>query len=406
MTSRRSIRIALATALGSLMIATVALAGPKLTFGPENQGTLELQYKGQFQVIARDFGSGLAGDQNTYNFNFRRNRLALMGTYGEKVTFYVQSEFTEDPTVTTLSVLPAEPGSNFQLLDAVVRFNLRDDFRVHVGKFKYNFSRENLAAGENPLTLDRSLFARAPYVTTRDMGVGVWGNLLRDRVQYRVDMMEGRKAVASPVVPKSNFRYSARGHVTLFEPESEYGYKGTYVGTKKVLTLGGAVQYEPNVAWADPTQMTEVKSYTGWTVDGMLEYPFPKFGTATLGMAYEKVDFDDSYLALHPDLGTVGLDGAKNGGYVKAAYLLPKMPLQVFGRYERWRFAMLDNVYDQRIDWTAGGVNYYVWGQNLKLTAEVSNTRFLHQGTFDGLQGSGLTSHDFNTVVGQLQVIF
>lgn len=401
MTGNKTIRLAALVAFGSLMFASAALAGPQFTFGPENQGTLKLDYKGQFQMVARDVGSGANDDENTYNFNFRRNRVALMGTYGDVMSLYVQTEYTEDPTVNTLGVASAEPGSTFQLLDAVVRFNFRNEFKLHVGKFKYNLSRENLEACENPLTLDRSLFIRAPFVTTRDMGVAVWGNLYQDKFQYRADMMEGRKALTSAAEPKSDFRFSARGHVTLLDPESEYGYKGTYLGTKKVFTLGAAVQYEPNLVYDDVVYRTKAKSYTGWTTDYFIEYPMEGFGTGTISGAYEDIAFDDAYKAMNPDAGVVGFEGEHNGWYVKAGYLMPKAPVQLFGRYEQWRYAELQNVYNQRVDWSGGGLNYFVRGQELKVTAEVSHTAFDKTGTF-----SGLRTCDFNTFTAQLQVVF
>ncbi len=405
MTRKTMIRFAVATALGSLLLASTALAGPQWTFGPDNKGTLELQYKGQFQALARDIGSGYNNSAQTDNFNFRRNRLALMGTNGDKISFYVQTEYSEDPNVGVLSVASADQGSTFQLLDAVVRFHLTDQFRINVGKFKYNLSRENLEACENPLTLDRSLFIRPPFVTTRDMGVAIWGNVYKDKAQYRVDLMEGRKAVDYTSAPKSDFRFSARGHVSLLDPESEYGYKGTYLGKKKVLTLGASFQFEPNLIFDDTVLRTAPKDYTAWTVDGFLEYPLA-YGTPTLSMAYEKIDLDDAYLQEHPDLASLGLNGQKNGYYVKGGFLLPKLPLQVFGRYEQWWFAELNNVYEQRVDWFGAGANYYLDGQNLKLTFEASNTSFDKPGTFTGLEGTNLVSRGFSTFVAQLQVMF
>jgi hypothetical protein len=406
MMKSRTSRLVLATALGSMILAAAAHAGPEFKFGPEEQGTLKIDYKGQFQAVARDQGSGQSNDQNTYNFNFRRNRLALMGAYGDVMSVYVQTEFTEDSNVGTLGVSNGDLGSSFQLLDAVVRFDLNDAFKVNVGKFKYAFSRENLEACEMPLTLDRSLFIRTPWVATRDMGVGVWGNAYKNMFQYRIDAMEGRKAASSDAEPKSNFRYSARAHVSVLDPESDYGYKGTYLGEKKVLTVGASYQLEPNVAYADTVSRDTNKNYRAWTVDGFLEYPLKGIGTPTLSGAYEKLWFNDSYQSLNPDPGVMGLAGEKNGWYMKAGFLLPHLPLQVFGRVERWRFAMLNNIFDQGVDWVSGGANYYLRGQNLKLSAEVSNTNLDKEGTFTGPQGTNLTSRDFNTVTAQLQVIF
>ncbi len=381
-------------------------AGARIHFGDEDQGTLQIQYKGQFRFTNRDTGSGQDGDDWTSNFGFRRNRLALMGAWSDKVSLYVQTEFTEDLNVDTLGIADANLGTDFQLLDAVVRFNFSPAFKLNVGKFKYNLSRENLEACEEPLTLDRSLFIRPPYVTTRSQGIALWGNLFDEKVQYRVDAMEGRKAVSGLAAPSSALRYSGRAHVTLFDPESAYGYKGTYLGKKKVLTVGAAYQLEPNVTYIDPQQQLGEEDYQAWTVDAFFEYPLGDTGTVTASGAYEKVDLGDAYLGATPDAGATGLYGQKNGWYAKGGYLFGAVPLQVFGRYEKWRFACLQNVFDQIVDWYGVGANYYVWGQNLKLTVEWSKTDFDQEGVFTSVEGTSRTSRDFNTFVAQMQFIF
>jgi len=390
-----------ALAIGLTLLAGTAFAGPQMTFGPDDKGVLQLDYKGQFQMTVRDTGSGDNNDDTTTNFNFRRNRLALMGAYGDMMSLYVQTEFTEDPNVTTLGVASSNTGTEFQFLDAVMRFDIDNAFKVNVGKFKYNLSRENLEACEMPLTLDRSLFINTAYTRTRDMGVAVWGNLFNDMFQYRADVMEGRKAASGDVAPSSNFRYSVRGHVTLLDPEKDYGYKGTYLGKKKVLTFGAAYQMEPEVAYGNVSAKTDKKDYKAWTVDAFFEYPLPGAGTVTASAAYEDVNLDDAYKGADPDAGTCGINGEKNGWYMKAGYMLPTVPLQFFGRYEKWSFASLNNVFDQKIDWYGGGANYFFRDQNLKMTMEVSHTAFDKQGTVNGL-----TSKDFTTFITQLQVIF
>jgi hypothetical protein len=376
----------------------VAHAGPQVRFGPENQGVLQLDYKGQFQLIMRDTGSGSDQEGNTAQFNFRRNRIALMGKYGNVVGLYVQTEFLEDQNITALTVTDSGSTSDFSILDAVIRFDFDNRFHVYVGKFKYNLSRENLEACEMPLTLDRSLFIRAPFVSTRDKGVAIWGNFFKDRFQYRIDVMNGRlPTTASAPEPKSAFRYSGRAHVTLLDPEKNYGYRGTYLGEKKVLTLGAAYQYEPDAAFADTVAQAGAKDYKGWTADLFFEYPLEDVGTATFSAAYEDIDIGDAYKGANPDPDAIGLNGEKNGYYVKAGYMLPTLPLQFFGRYEKWRFASLNGIFDQEISWYGGGANYYIWGQNLKLTAEYAHTDF---------DKEDATSRNFNTMVTQLQIIF
>jgi hypothetical protein len=390
---------------GVMLFAGTAFAGPQMTFGPNEEGMLQLDYKGQFQMSVRDTGSGADKSDTTTNFNFRRNRLALMGRYGDIMGLYVQTEFMEKQNIAPLTVADGDSNTDFSILDAVIRFELNKAFNVYAGKFKYNLSRENLEACETPLTLDRSLFIRAPFVSTRDNGVAVWGNLFNDMFQYRADIMNGRSA-SGDVTPKSNFRYSFRGHVSLLDPENGYGYKGTYLGKKKVLTIGGAYQFEPDVAFSDTVNRTGSVDYNGWTTDIFFEYPLEGIGTVTFSGAYEDIDLGDAYKGANPDSGTVGLTGQKNGWYLKAGYMLPTMPLQIFGRYEKWKFAALnlsstgvatDTIFDQRVDWFGVGANYYFRDQNLKLTFEYSNTDF---------DKTNASTKDFNTFITQLLLIF
>ena len=397
-----------ASAALMLALAAPALAGPQMTFGPEDKGVLQLDYKGQLQFTARDTGSGANNEDSTTNFNFRRNRLALMGAYGDMFSLYVQTEYADQTSLNNLGLNATPSDTQFSMLDAVFRFNLSDALKINLGKNKYSFSRENLEACEMPLTLDRSLFIVAPLMgsnPTRDIGAALWGNLLDDRFQYRLDLMEGRKAAAGDAshaaAPKSSLRYGGRVHVSLLDPESDFGYKGTYLGKKKVLTFGAAVQYEPDAVYSDWKTKTGAKDYLAWTVDGYYEQPFKDVGTVTVSGAYVKYKLDHAYLGANPDPMSVGLSGEKNGWYAKAAYMLPNTPVQFFGRAERWKFAQLNNIYNQQVKWTGIGANYYIWEQNLKVTVEYSTTKFDQQATV-----SGVRTQDLKSFVAQLQVIF
>ena len=374
------------------MAATTAFAGPTWTFGPDDEGLLKIEYKGQFQLDWRDAGAG-PDNNDTMEFNFRRNRIALMGAYG-KLGIYVQTEYSEDVNVGPFSVSDGS-GNNFQMLDAQIRYKFNNAFQVRAGKFKYNLTRENLEACEAPLTLDRSLLIRAPFVSTRDKGVVVFGNLFENKFQYRVDVMNGRNDSAT--APDSNFRYTARAHVTLLDPEKGYGYKGTYLGKKKVLTLGAAYSVEEDVAYADCVNQTDAVDYNAWTVDLFFEYPVEDIGTFSFSTAYVDYDLDEAYKGGAPESDVLGMNGEKNGGYTKVGYMLPDMPLQFFFRAESWTFAELDGVYDQEIDWYGGGFNYYLRGQKLKLTVEYSTVDY---------DTESVDYEDFDSVTAQIQVKF
>ncbi len=389
MTMLKKAGLLCAVATAFCMIAGSALAGPIWTFGPDDEGLLKLDYKGQFQVLHRDTGASPDGDGDATEFNFRRNRLALMGAWGDNFGLYVQTEYSEDRNILPFGVSDGSDG-DFEMLDAVLRFKFSNSFNLWMGKFKYNLTRENLEACEMPLTLDRSIMIRAPFVSTRDKGVAVWGNLFDDKFQYRFDVMNGRNDSASS--PESNPRFTGRVHVTLLDPEKGYGYRGTYLGEKKVLTIGAAYQTEAAVAYAGSKEV----DYKAWTVDIFAEYPIEDIGTFTLSGAYVKYDMDDAYKNGTPDGDVTGFNGEKNGGYVKAGYMLPNLPLQLFARAEGWSFAKLNDVYDQEVDVMGLGFNYYLRGQNLKVTVEYSTLDYDKE----------VSVKDTETIVGQVQVIF
>ena len=106
-------RICCAMLAGALLCAGTAFAGPQMTFGPDDKGALQIDYKGQFQMTARDIGSGANNDDLTTNFNFRRNRLAFLGRYGDGFSLYVQTEYAEDQNIGALDLASANQGAQF-----------------------------------------------------------------------------------------------------------------------------------------------------------------------------------------------------------------------------------------------------------------------------------------------------
>ncbi|MEJ2688898.1 MAG: selenite/tellurite reduction operon porin ExtI [Deltaproteobacteria bacterium] len=274
-----------------------------------------------------------------------------------------------------------------------------NEFRVYAGKQKIQLTRENLEDCFEPLSLDRSLFIYT-LKHSRDTGVVVWGNLPTIKSQYKIEVSKGNDGNNSP---ESNFMYTGRFHVSLWDPEYAYGYKGTYLGKKKVLTFGVGAQVEPDAVYSDTVTKTDSKTYYALTADAFMEYPLANGDSAvTLSGAYLKVSFDDAYQESNPDPNSIGQDGEKKGWYVKAAYLLPNRigpgQVQPFVRYEHWSFADLFDVFNQKINWTGAGVNYLIDGQSLRVTLQYSRTDFDKE--------VNAQSKSFNTVTAMLQFRF
>jgi hypothetical protein len=375
-----------------------AQAGPIIKITDESW--LMINYEMQLYGQWRDVGSGPDKSDDTTDIFFRRNRLSLRGqvtdTYG--FTFAIQQQGDKRIQDITVSDIP---GNNFDVLDAYLNADFTDFFRIRAGLTKDPMVRESNEGCFFPLSLDRSLFVYTDLPRlNRDYGVVIWGNLVDAKVQYRLAAMKGNDSGDDP---KSRLRYTARVHVSLLDPESSLVYRGTYIGEKKVLTFGAGYQFEADAVYGNLAAQTLDKDYQAWTFDGFFEYP-TSAGTFTLSAAYLKSDFDGAYKGPDPDSRSVGENGEKNGWYVKAGYLLPNKigpgQVQLFGRYEEWKFAELSGIFDQKIKWWGVGANYLIKGQDLRVTLQYSRTDY---GTQDPTNPN---TQNFNTVTAMLQFLF
>ena len=360
---------------------------------------LDIDYQVQLREVWRDMGSGSQGDQSTTDPYIRRNRLSFLGMANDTFGGAVQFEYNGGRRINALTVSSRDDTYELTLQDAYATIMVSNALQFRAGKTKQVLTREIQEGCFDPLTSDRSDFILGPFTknkwyynkTTRDNGVAALGNLFGDVVQYRLAVMEGNRFAGSTAPDNAGLRYTGRLHVSLLDPETGWGYRGSYLGKKQVLTLGAGYDMEQNAIFNDPVSTAAEANYKAYTFDGFYEQP-TDFGTFTLSGAYLKVDFDGA--------GTRGVGvatdvtGERNGGYWKAAYMLGKV--QVFGRYEKWSFANLLGVLGQNVTYTAGGVNYYFQGQDLRLTLEVSKTKFEIANSVP----------DFSTVLAQFQARF
>ncbi len=361
--------------------------------------SLRISYFSQFYGVWRDTGSGPDGTDDTVDFYFKRNRFNFTGRLTRNAGFVIQIEHKGPRLVNDLNV--ADSVSNrLDMLDAFMKFKFSKYLRMRVGLTKDPLTRENNEGCFDPLSIDRSLFVYNPFAASRDVGVVAWGNFVNNRIQYRIGIMEGRE---DPNTPKSALRYTGRLHLTLLKPEASLVYFGTYRGMKKVLTIGGGMQYEPDMIYGNLGAKTDAKDNVTWTVDGFFEYPTP-VGAFTLSGAYLDVSFDEAYKGLDPDPKATGMYGERNGYYVKAGYLLPNKigvgRVQFYGRYEVWKYAKLNEQEDQELTWIAPGINYYIKGQKLRVSAEYAMSDFKKEGTVRNVK-----TEDFNTLRVMLQLL-
>jgi hypothetical protein len=356
---------------------------------------IKLNYAFQLYGQWRDTGSGPHGTDNTSDIYFKRNRLMMSGQLDDVYGFYAAVQFQGDERIFATGATNA-PAKNFDIIDTYFNADYTDAFRLRAGLTKDPMIREDNESCFEPLSVDRSYFVytNLPRLN-RDFGLVLWGNVADALFQYRVAAMKGNDDINDP---KSSLRYTARVHVSLLDPEFSISYKGTYLGQKKILTLGAGYQMEPEAVYGNVAGKDMAKDYKAYTYDVFFEYPTPA-GTFTASGAYLKADFQGAYQGADPDPRSIGLNGEKKGWYTKVGYLLPGKigtgALQVYGRYEKWRFADLAAILDQEIKWSAVGVNYFLKGQDLRLTLEYSMNDYDKEDP---------TNKDFKTISAMLQL--
>ncbi len=389
-TTRMSVRGAACAALVAGALPLSALAGPTIQVG--DQGSLTITYALQGWMQHRSFASDTNAGSATDAF-LRRNRLTFSGQYNDYVGFYAQFEAGNDSRF-------GQDNKSVYYRDAYVTLDYRDDLRFIVGRFKNTFSRENLEACLEPLTMDRAeVLSYTPFGGSRDTGLAVWGNLLDAKLQYRFMVADGREGA---YVPKDSPRLTARVHYSFWDPESNYGYLGTYLGTAKVLTIGAAYDKQSSVAYGDWPLRRDIKDYKAWTVDAFMEYP-ARSGVYTVSAAAFKYDTGGAYNQ-SPD-PALPVNSDLKGFYLKGGYMLPGKVgpgrLQFFARHESSDYGVkigTAEYYDQK--WNSVGANWYLDGQKLKVSLEYAKVKF------DTPDPTTRSLRDYNQLTLGLQFIF
>ena len=354
-------------------------------------GFLRVDYQLQARVGTRDQGPDPAVSDDTNDFYLRRNRLSLIGAADERFGAVVQLELNGGQLLGDTRVNREDRDYEFTFLDAFATVKLADYLQARIGKTKHVLTREVQEGCFDPLSIDRSPFILGPFtksmdeLSTRDVGLVLWGNFREGMFQYRVAAMRGNNW-GSGMPDDIGFRYTARVHATFFDQESGVVYRGSYLGQKRVLTLGAGYERQGNAVYSSGT--TGAEDYWAYTYDLFYEHP-TDYGTFTVSGAYLQADFGEA--GVREVLDAQNAAGERTGFYWKGGYLYWK--LQGFARFEHWAFAKLDGVAGQELDRYVAGLNFFLKGQNARLTLEYAHVDFEKRVT-----------SDFNTVLVQAQV--
>jgi hypothetical protein len=226
----------------------------------------------------------------------------------------------------------------------------------------------------------------------RDAGLQVRGLLLDDHIEYRAGLFQGLRVGPVPqtmgtqaqVGALNFFRVAARLQVNILDAETGYFYQGTYLGAKKILSVGGFYDFQD--------------TYKSFGADAFLDLPVGP------GIATAQFNF-------------VGWDGGTPAGAMATTTLqaLPKATAMMFEAGYLIRSAMLSpTVRVERLtesvpaatapseDRLGGGLSFWPYGHNSNIKAFFAK---VHRDPC-GSDPNCVPVHDFNQINVQWQVYF
>jgi hypothetical protein len=282
------------------------------------------------------------------NLYLRRIRFIAAGQVAPNITFFIQ---TDNPnfgkTPKTVGGLGVGQGT-FLLQDAWVEWKVSDAFALEAGEFLIPLDRLILTSSASNLTLDISATATVATgaVTqsngNRDFGFEAKGYVADGRLEYRAALYQGVRDAAS----RNPFRKTVFLNYDFWEKERGYTYAGTNLGKKKILALSGG--YDKQESY---------KSYSGAF---MLQVP----------MAGNEFNLESE--VVHND-GSVFIPALprQNNAVVDVGYYFAPLKLQPYVKFEKQDFKITTNAATTDQTRYGVGANYYVFGQNLKVTGQL-----------------------------------
>jgi hypothetical protein len=335
------------------------------------------------------------GEDGLEDFRIRRARLWMDGQIGSPfITFEFQLAHDGFENGTFRSTATAEAAAT-RILDLVASLNFHEAFKLRFGHMYSPFDREfHNTANSRQMALDYSFITQKtlPGLTTAfpkteyDVGPIIWGNLVGPiHIQYRLAALQGR----TEPNPQSKFRYAGRLEVNFLDPVKEWYRMGTYLGKRKVLSIGAGFDHQDD-AVGGTTAGAVAKSYSAGVVDVFFDHPVGG-GAVTLDGAYLSMNYNgatggcgNGFCATTINATIQNSDGT--GWYVMGGYLLPDTwgvgpmqgQLQPVVRYQYWDSAWAKRqggvaVGDRR-DFDVG-LNYFLVGHDAKLVLNYLITR-------------------------------
>ena len=293
----------------------------RLNLDEKGKTYIKASLRGQFWARFTEMNPGthIKSDtvQNGLDFSIRRIRLNIAAQLSPRVFVYVLMGHNNLNQKNT-------SGFPMHMLDYYVEYKVSDGLELGLGESAWGgTSRWNVRSTFSYMALDAPLFSLSTVNRTDDLGrtPGIWAKGQMGKFDYVLAMkkplrygLEAREGITDFAQGSENYRYSAYLKYELLDNESNKtpfsGGTGTYLGTKRILNLGGGVMHQKNMCAALVDGNEQFYNFRSWTLEAFYDTPIdPVRGTAlTTYLGYFYTDFGPNYIR------NLGANGYTEGG--------------------------------------------------------------------------------------------
>lgn len=273
------------------------------------------------------------------NIFIRRARILVGGQIAPNLTFFVE---TDSPNINkSLTTGTKNTQVSLFLQDAYVEYKVRNELMIDAGLMLTSASRNGLQSAASLLPIDYGSYTFAYSGPTqssagRDTGIQARGYFLNNKLEYRAGIFQGMRDTQ-----QRELRLTGRVAYNFLDPENGYFYTGTYLGKKKVLSIGGGFEHQ--------------HLYRAYAADAFFDHPVGN-GAVTAQLDYVRYD-GKTFLKSLPDQRDTLLELGALAGKSKF------QPLIQFAQRVRPDTNLGDeNRY-------GAGVNYFITGHNANVKA-------------------------------------
>jgi hypothetical protein len=297
--------------------AIVPAAQPALKIETPNKSSVKIGalFQPQFQTNSDVTRSGWNNE-----LYIRRTRILLGGTLFGVLDYFVDTDFPNLflATSTTMTdaagnmvttTTKATPGMNIQ--DAFITYKpMGDLIKVDMGYMLPPMAHNAVQGATTLYSWDyfgftfqhNNVFGSSASPVGRDAGFQLRGLLVGGLIEYRAGLFQGLRDVqtATDSQARNFFRFTGRLQINLLDPETGFFYAGSYLGTKRILSVGGSVDLQD--------------SYKYFAGDVFVDMPFGPAGVLTAQVNVAHWDGGTFIAALPKQTAVMGEVGFLIGG--------------------------------------------------------------------------------------------